>query len=200
MESNSDNTNQIKEKEKLVSQNSSVLADIVISFSSSSDSEEEQHPSLIAIKKPSWSLLQTSFSTTNNSKIHSTWTKDLQEQTDNAKAASQSRKIQGSKLIDPGLDNTSASSSTDLEGPSGCTSTATSPQHKDNPFKSKPWSVTDITHLLEKMQNQLPKLDKKSCLYTAKKINWDKIAFDIFTAEDCKKAFEFLLTNIKLVK
>ncbi|XP_045138341.1 nucleolar transcription factor 1-like isoform X1 [Portunus trituberculatus] len=200
MESNGDNTNQIKEKEKLVSQNSSVLADIVISFSSSSDSEEEQDPSLIAIKKPSWSLLQTSFSTTNNSKIHSTWTKDLQEQTDNAKAASQSRKIQGSKLIDPGLDNTSASSSTDLEGPSGCTSTATSPQHKDNPFKSKPWSVTDITHLLEKMQNQLPKLDKKSCLYTAKKINWNKIAFDIFTAEDCKKAFEFLLTNIKLVK
>lgn len=196
MESNSDNSYQIKEKEKLVSQNGDVLADI-ISISSSSPSDcEEQQPSLIAVKKPRWSLLQTSTNKTNTHKTNSPWSNDFEEQTDNQK----SRKFQGSRLIDTGLDNTSGSSNTDLEGPSGCTTADTSPQHKENPFKSKPWSVMDITHLLEKMQNQLPKLDKKSCLYTAKKMNWDKIAFDIFTAQDCKKAFESLLSNIKLVK
>ena len=112
MESNSNNSNQ--GKEKLVSLNSSVLTDIVISSSSSSDSEE-QESSLTAIKNPSWSLFQTSNTTkTNNSKAHFTWTKDPQDQTDNQKA-SQNRKIQGSKLFDTGLDNTSTSSNTDLE-------------------------------------------------------------------------------------
>lgn len=111
MESNSDNSYQIKEKEKLVSQNSDVLADI-ISISSSSPSDcEEQQPSLITVKKPSWSLLQTSTIKISTHKTNSPWSNDFEEQTDNQK----SRKFQGSRLIDAGLDNTSTSSNTDLE-------------------------------------------------------------------------------------
>lgn len=65
---------------------------------------------------------------------------------------------------------------------------------------SKPWTVKDVISLLERMKRQLPKVDNKGCLYTAKKIDWESVAFDCFTAEDCKKEFEILLNNIKLVK
>ena len=54
--------------------------------------------------------------------------------------------------------------------------------------------------MLDGMKRQLPKVDNKGCLYTVKRINWENIAFDCFTAEDCKKEFQFLLCNIKLVK
>ncbi|KAG0719319.1 hypothetical protein GWK47_050759 [Chionoecetes opilio] len=50
------------------------------------------------------------------------------------------------------------------------------------------------------MKWQLPKMDTKGCLHTAKKVEWDSIAFGCFTAEDCKNEFEVLLSNIKLVK
>lgn len=65
---------------------------------------------------------------------------------------------------------------------------------------TKPWTMQDVITLLQRMKRQLPTLDNKSCLYTAKKIDWESVAFDCFTEEDCKKEFEVLLNNIKLVK
>lgn len=65
---------------------------------------------------------------------------------------------------------------------------------------TKPWTVKDVIRLLKKMKRQLPRVDNKGCLYTAKKIDWNCVAFDCFTAEDCKKEFEILLNSIKLVK
>lgn len=65
---------------------------------------------------------------------------------------------------------------------------------------TKPWTMKDVIRLMKGMKKQLPKVDNKGCLYTAKKIDWESVAFDCFTAEDCKKEFEILLNSIKLMK
>ncbi|XP_063853518.1 nucleolar transcription factor 1-like isoform X2 [Scylla paramamosain] len=92
-----------------------------------------------------------------------------------------------------------------LQGPTVCTTTTTTTATtaattRDTPFNTKPWSEKDITYLLEGMRRQLPRVDNKSCLHTAKKISWEDVTFDFYTADDCRKTFEFLLSNIKLVK
>lgn len=180
-----------------------------LDISSSSGSCEEQ-PCLAAARVkegwnpppgPSTTKVCTPQSTINELN-YSLTSREILAKVADQKAATKHRDSEHHKLIDLGLDYDSLTSDTDdQEGSAGHTnSRVNSPQSKNNPCNTKPWTMKDVIRLLKGMKKQLPKMDNKGCLYTAKKIDWERVAFDCFTAEDCKKEFEILLNSIKLMK
>lgn len=166
-------------------------------FNLSSSSDSEEQPCL---------ALRTPLTVTARTSTPKNYRKQEEPHLEKRETGSVCGEFKETRLSDS---NSSASLSSE-ESHTGCTTTtattttATTPTSttttKDSPFNTKPWSVKDISYLLERMHKQLPRVDNKSCLHTAKKINWEDVAFDFYTADDCRKAFEFLLGNIKLVK
>lgn len=54
--------------------------------------------------------------------------------------------------------------------------------------------------ILERMKNQLPENDKKSCRITLKKIDWESVAFNDRSGEACKNQFKRILSKINVIK
>ncbi|XP_042242900.1 nucleolar transcription factor 1-like isoform X2 [Homarus americanus] len=64
----------------------------------------------------------------------------------------------------------------------------------------KPWTTEEICTLVKRIKKELPACDKNSCVHTLKEMKWEKIAFDYYSAEDCKAEFRFLLRKVKTMK
>lgn len=62
------------------------------------------------------------------------------------------------------------------------------------------WSEEDELMILERMKDQLPEIDKKSCRVTLKEINWEAVAFKKRSAEACKNQFMRILSKINVIK
>ncbi|XP_045603240.2 uncharacterized protein [Procambarus clarkii] len=62
------------------------------------------------------------------------------------------------------------------------------------------WTIKEIHTLIKRMNHMAFNVKNKSCWAAVKSVDWEKVAFDPYSAEDCKTKFRFLLKRIGATK
>ncbi|XP_071514954.1 uncharacterized protein [Panulirus ornatus] len=63
----------------------------------------------------------------------------------------------------------------------------------------KPWTKEELHTLINRMKEQLPSANQ-CCINVLKKYDWQKVAFDYYSAEDCKRKMHHLMAKIRMLK
>lgn len=62
------------------------------------------------------------------------------------------------------------------------------------------WSAEKEEILLSRLREQLPEKDIKSFRVTLKKIDWEKVAFEEWSASECKEHFMTIISKLTALK